>query len=309
MIIVGIMVTSQNAGSVNMINSLKKFGWIYEIIGKNVKWEGWETRMKVYDDFCTSKEINDVIVLIDSYDALSVKSSNGFEDLFNSFQLDIIAGAENYCGTNCLPIHKFWSRNTLSQNGNQYVQGGCIVGKAGSLAQMYEWCLSKKISDDQMAIAQYIEENTHIKIGLDIDNKISFHDNWGSTAKISISSTGLSIQRDQFFPTPYFVHFPGFLAWKSIPLIHGTKNIELKNYNTIAKHILGDDFVVIGQVHSESVQNGTIVTLFIVASLFCLLFLFIILFGIYQRKYNHIKKTKCGNPLKKIHNVSFVKTN
>jgi hypothetical protein len=308
MIIVGIMVTQLNAGAVNMINSLKKLGWNYEIIGKNVKWEGWETRMIVYADFCSSKEVNDVIVLIDAYDALSVKYSNGFEELFNSFQLDIIVGAENYCGANCLPIHKFWSRNTPSQNGNQYVQGGCIVGKAGSLADMYRWCLSKKISDDQMAIAQYIEENTHIKIGLDADNKISFHDNWGCTGKFSISSTGVSIQRDQFFPDPYFVHFPGFLVWKSIPLIHGTKNIELQNYNTVAKHILGDDFVVIGQVHSESVKDGTIVTLFIVASLLFLLFLFIILFGIYQRKYSCLKKTKCGNPLKKMHNVSFVKT-
>jgi hypothetical protein len=290
MIIVGIMVTTLNAGSVNMINSLKKLGWNYEIIGKNIKWEGWQTRMKVYADFCASKNIDDIIVLIDAYDAICIKSVNGFEELFNSFQLDIVVGAENYCGINCIPINQFWNRHPLLKNENQYVQGGCIVGKAHCLSDMYTWALSKKIQDDQMAISQYIESNAQVNIGLDIDNKISFHDNWGSTANFNISETGISIKRGNFIPSPYFVHFPGFLALKSIPLIHGTKQIDLKNYNTVAKHILGDDFVAIGQIHSDSFETGTIVALSIVGGLLVFLLLFIILFSIYHRKYFYLKK-------------------
>ena len=273
--------TSINAGGVNMLNALKKLEWPYEILGKNYKWDGWRTRMLAYADFCDKQEDpNTIVVLVDAYDALPIRSPTGFEELFESFQSDLVIGAEHFCWFNCRPLENYWLDHSKENRcGNYFVQGGCNAGRAHALSKMYRWCLNQGHTDDQIGISHYVDSFPD-HVYLDSGNLISFHDNWGSTGSTTTNEdTGnILITRKELETEPYFVHFPGFLAWSSLPLINWQKPSELKNYNLIGEQTLGDDFVNVGQVDRTAYSIGNTVGVFLIISLFfiCVLLLIVV---------------------------------
>jgi hypothetical protein len=278
MIVVGIMMTSLNAGGINMKNSLEKFGWNCTILGLGQKWQGWITRMKLYSEFAKSQSSDTIVVFVDAYDALTVRNSEGFQALFESFNSDIVVGAEFDCGGNCVPVTNWWSvhKDINNTNGNLYVQGGCIVGRAHALAKMYDWCIDMKFCDDQIGIAHFINNHSQSNIFLDYNNKFAFHDNFGSTGKFSINESNIIVaERGSLLTEPYFIHFPSFLIWRSYPLVHISKIPELKNYDFVGKHVLQNDFVSIGQVESNTVTTGNIVLLTILIALIVMCIIFI----------------------------------
>ncbi len=291
MISVGIMMTKLNAGGMNIKNCLEKLGWDVTILGLGQKWGGWTMRMTLYADFAASKPTNSIIVFIDAFDALVTRSPEGFQELFESFGTDIVIGAENYCGNNCSPITQWWSEhsNTIQNYGNLYVQGGCVVGKAHALEQMYKWCLTENITDDQIGIAAFINQKKSNNIFLDFENKICYHDNFGSTGNFSIHDGLVTAYRGDLVTNPFFVHFPGFLVWRSTPLIHTTNIPELKNYNFVAQHVLQEEFVEIGQMDTLTVTSCNI-TILILISL--LLLFFVIFFGLFCLYYYRNRKNE-----------------
>jgi hypothetical protein len=291
MIYVAIMMTQFNAGGVNMKSSLEKLGWDVTTLGLGEKWTGWTMRMTKYAEFAESKPFDSIIVFIDAYDALAVRTPNGFKELFESFNSDLIIGAENFCGGNCVEIRPWWSEhaNIKENYGNENVQGGCVVGRAHALSLMYRWCISNNIHDDQIGISTYINEQKPKNVMLDYENKICFHDNYGSTGEFSIDENSLiKITRRNLTTTPFFVHFPGFLVWRSIPVIHTIKIPELKNYNFAAKHVLKTDFVEIGQMDSGTSSTWNIAIIVFISILLALFIIFVILFGLYY--YRNRKK-------------------
>jgi len=289
---VGLMMTSLNAGGQNMIESCRKLGWDVNIIGKDVKWEGWRTRMLTYQQFCEQQNPDSIVILIDAYDALCVRSPKGFSKLFKSYNSDIVVGAEYVCGGNCYPIPKYWKNNDKKiANGNFYVQGGCITGYAEALASMYKWCYDSGATDDQVAVGKYIEaQDEKYNIILDCDNKICYNSNCGVKGKFTIENDKIKVIDKTFETCPYFIHFPGFLVWGSVPFINGIKFPPLHRYNFAGKFILEDNFVKIIQMNEESYAVG----MFLIYTLFGILIfiavLFIVLFAYNQQRLNEITK-------------------
>ena len=282
---VGVMMTSINAGGSNMLSALKKLEWDFEVLGKNYKWNGWPTRMLAYADFCDKQDPKCIIIFVDAYDALPVRSPLKFEELFTSFNVDILVGAEHFCWFNCRPLEKYWLEHSkINTHNNNYVQGGCVVGRAHALSKMYRWCLDNNYTDDQIGISNFID-NFPNNVALDHQNVISFHDNWGSTGILSINeeTNQLHVNRNELNTNPYFIHFPGFLAWSSLPLLNVSKPTETKNYNFVGKHVLQDNFVLVGQVDSTAYSIGNIVGLVLLCLCFfiCLILIFLIM-----RKYH-----------------------
>src|SRR5882757_2442899 len=103
-IVVGVAMTQINAGGINMRSALQKLGWNAHMLGLGQKWSGWMMRMTMYADFAESQDPNTIIVFVDAYDALVVRTPDGFRELFESFACDIVVGAEHYCHGNCSPI-------------------------------------------------------------------------------------------------------------------------------------------------------------------------------------------------------------
>ena len=282
-LIVVIMMTSLNAGGVNMKNALEKLQWNYKILGLGDKWQGWTTRMQMYADFARSQENqNTIIVFIDAYDALPARKPDGFIELFQSFACDIVVGAENVCSLNCTPITQWWKKNNIIKEnfGNEYVQAGCVVGKAFALSKMYDWCIAKKYTDDQIGIAQYINSNVCNEISLDFANKIAFQDNNGATGIVCINErSNIQMSRSNLVSEPYFIHFPAFLTFRSWPLIHVDKIPELDNYDFVGKHVLSNDFVTIGQIDGRTylISNLIFLIIFILLIVLCFAFVFVIM--------------------------------
>ncbi len=268
-VVVGIMMTQLNAGGINMKTSLQTLGWNAQTLGMGEKWKGWMMRMTMYAEFSETQDPNTVVVFVDAYDALATRSPEGFQELFESFGCDLVIGAENFCGTNCSPVSSWWKQSNLHPtNGNLYVQGGCVVGRAHALSKMYRWILDQNIHDDQLGISAYVNHGVCDSVTLDYENKICFHDNYGQTGTFSLDASIVTVTRDLLVTNPYFVHFPGFLVWRAWPLIHTTKVPDLLNYNFVARHILKQQFVEIGQVDTQVYTTGNIVSLVLMVVLF-----------------------------------------
>lgn len=260
--IVGVLMTSINAGGQNMINVLTKLNWKFKLLGNGEKFTGWSFRMQQYVNFLKTLHPERVAILVDAYDALAVRSPDGFLELFESFNNDIVVGAESYCFVNCRPL-----TNRTQNTSFQSVQGGCIIGKAQHLILMYEWILNENIQDDQMGIASYMNNHQDLKIDLDQYCKLSFHDNWGKSSEFDFSN-GVQVTRNEITTNPFFIHFPGFLMPQTVFQIFSPKSpIPLKSYSDVGKFLLSDQFIDIVQ-YDRLAYEGFNTTLIILLTLF-----------------------------------------
>ncbi len=292
-VIVGIVMTKLNAGSKNMLTALEHLGWNYKQLGCDKKWKGFITKMEEYALLAETQPYDTLLILIDSYDALPIKSPIGFKEAFELFGLDIVVGAENYCapaslGMNCLPLENPTRINAIYPN----VQTGCVIGRAYAISKMYRWILNEKIQDDQVGVATYMNKYFDQKhIDLDYDCKLSFHDNWGSSANITCRENNITISQYNFEYTPWFIHFPGFLSKRSFAHhLHPNAPISLTNYDQVGKYILKENFVAIGQVDSNAYYWENVGVL-IIFGIF--IFVILILFVLYIRqtiKVNNLYK-------------------
>ncbi len=273
---VGIMMTSLNAGGQNMINTLQKFGWNYTQLAKGLKWTGWQMRMKAYIDFANSISPDDLIVLIDGYDALCVRRPEGLVELFQSFNCDVLVGAENYCFVNCVNVDSYWERNE-DVYGNRNVQGGFVMGKPMEIANMYQWCLDQNIKDDQMGIAMYMNAHPDDRIKLDAAQQIVYNDNFGDSGEIEILPSGhIQIKKDKITTEPFFIHFPGFLFKNDmLEFLSPLEKKKLPHYDKVGQHILGDDFIVIGQADKVAYIVHNFLFIFLIGLLVLIFFVFI----------------------------------
>jgi hypothetical protein len=307
-VIVGIMMTTINAGGANMKTALSNLGWDFVVLGENTVWTGWATRMTEYANFASRQDPDDIVVLVDAYDAIATRSPLGFVELFESFGTDLVIGAENFCMGNCKPLDEWWvKKSVLNTFGNLYVQGGCTTGRAFAIEKLYRWCVDANIPDDQIAIANYLLEHDSTVASLDYGNKIAFHDNWGSTGHFSINAHNddVVVKRGDLVTEPYFVHFPGFLVWRSIPIL-SLKPSVLANYDFVAKHVLKEQFIQIGQYDNGTFtcSNAVFLGAFIVLTIVVVLSIFL-LTVLYKKINRHLLKTKSTQVLmaQEIHTI------
>src|SRR6188768_2470942 len=120
-----------HVGLENFKLSLSKCkGWDQIIIGMGMKWQGWQTRMKMYKDFLQKLENQDeIVVLSDAYDVLCLKESDDFLQLYNLHcDNKIIIGAECGCHPdNCFPPVQWWQENGIPLDFvRKFCNGGLI---------------------------------------------------------------------------------------------------------------------------------------------------------------------------------------
>ncbi len=235
-----------HVGLVNLQTSLTKCkGWEHILIGQDVKWEGWITRMKAYVDICSTISPEELIVLCDAFDVLCLQSSDQFSNVFKTFQKNIVIGSESDCKyPNCYEPKNYWAKCDIKQDEmKKYVNGGLMCGKASKLKEMWKWCVENYTSDDQYALGLYIDKYP-LEVALDTKSILFFNDNSGQL-KYEFNTIDNSITFNEVAIKPFFVHFQGVNIYSSL-LVTNTFNegklFEVgSNYKKIGNHINGND--------------------------------------------------------------------
>lgn len=147
--------------------TVTKWGYEYTVLGQNVKWKGFSTKMDLLRNYCAkvSDEVakSTLFVVIDAYDLLICGPPDDLLNAFKQFKSPIVVGAETVCFGNCQPSScPLGSAKGPFNNPN----GGCVMGRATDLFQLYDWEFKNYPADDQVALSRY--RNAHCgRVALD----------------------------------------------------------------------------------------------------------------------------------------------
>jgi hypothetical protein len=210
---------------INLINSLEKYGYDYVVIGKDIKWEGFMTKIKGYLNYISKLNPNQLVAIADAYDVMAAGPVDEFISKYKSYGKPIIVGSETFCGPNCIPVDNWWKDKIRPKL--QYANSGFCVAPAYYMIKLLNYMLSLNITDDQIAICNYINAYPE-EVALDIKaelvsniTQLDFH--------------YLDFQNERIYNKltdsyPCFVHTPG----KSVDFMIRT--------NYVGTHILGNNY-------------------------------------------------------------------
>jgi len=187
----------------NFENSLIKYGYEYKIVGEGEKWVNFMTKIKTCLDFIEKSEY-DIICITDAYDVLACDAPYVLIKKFKKFKKNIVAGAENDCGSNCVPLNEYFEYNESGRY--NYANGGFYIGYKESIIELLNFILELKISDDQIGLGKYINKYPN-DISLDINGtlisnvniKSSYYDTYFVNKSVKNIKTGKH---------PCFIHTP-----------------------------------------------------------------------------------------------------
>lgn len=216
----------------------KQEGWDVHVLGIGKKWKSFQTKMQCFHDFFKTVDKKQLVVCLDAYDVLCIRSSKDFRKNFLSYQVPIVVGYETAClftitiynrynlRGNCPSIETWKTYHHMEKEKNIHVNSGCIIGYAGELEKLFDWILKQNINDDQMGVGFYMNHFPH-KVQLDIAQKLIVNDICAKTYSVEHDPDG-QIRMDGKYP--YFVHFP---SMRDSPFQN--------NYYWITHHLLQDD--------------------------------------------------------------------
>lgn len=329
MLIVASFANVNHPGLINLQNSIQKQGgWHHEILGTNVAWKGWMTRMKAYQNYCASLPKNQLVVLCDAFDVLCIRNGLPFESIFEQMfsdkqdqqdekkdvvkeeiqkeekkeppednrQRKIVIGVETGCDFNCYPPKNYYLKNNIDEllTNRRFVNGGLMAGYAGDLDEMWVWCISKGFDDDQVALGHYVDTFPE-RICLDMHSNLFFNDHLAETTYTFCCKENRIVYENQVL-TPFFVHFHGLNINTSVPFFNIFKKEGLfqvgHNYKLIGNHINGDKQINQFPPDKRGLILGVTIErgVYIAVSLAFLLLLLFFLVVLFQRKIYTKKK-------------------
>ena len=201
----------------NSLATLRKHNFPFTLLAKGETWKGWKWRTQQYLRAAENACDNEILIFLDAFDTLCQKDSCDFITNFQAFNADIVLGCEWYCGnsSNCGNVDAWWSHHSFTSTPmRKYVNAGCVIGRARALRKMYRSMLMNDIDDDQLALAEWVNNNPD-SCALDYGSAMVYN------AHI------LDLQKTPVMP--YFLHYPG-------PLF---KHKMFPRYNKDLKDILG----------------------------------------------------------------------
>jgi hypothetical protein len=217
----------------NLIKSLKKYNYDYDIIGQGVKWTGFMTKINGYLNYISGMKNNQIIAIVDAYDVIVCGSSDQFISKYKSYGKPLVIGSETFCGCNCIPVDNWWHTNSstsgrVKKGQLQYVNSGFCVGTVKSLKKALNFMLELGIGDDQEALCTYVNKYPE-EVALDTNAYL--------VANITQFEFGyLDFREGRIYNkltgnNPLFVHTPG-----------KTGDFMIRS-NYVGSRILGDEYV------------------------------------------------------------------
>jgi len=147
-----------------------QFGYNYEIIGRDMQWKGFNTKIRLCQDKLQS--VNEPYTLItDCTDVFFCGSSSEILNKFISLDKDVIVGGEMemyYPGKTDKPtIEKFFEN--IRKSPQSFPNGGFILGKTDKLLELMT--MNIEYSDDQASYFDTIHQNK-FPLAIDYDTTL-----------------------------------------------------------------------------------------------------------------------------------------
>ena len=182
------------------------------IIGKNIKWDGFITKYKLTIDYLKSVK-EEIICYTDSRDVLYMSDEKTIYDTFikNFDKNAIVFNAE----TNCYPEKLLAPLHPQQDKKYKYLNSGCIIGSRKTMIEVFEEAVKLfEISDynDDQYLVQRLFITGQYNIQLDYDCKIFqclWDENFGRSNNFDIIYTKDEIYNRLTKTTPLIFHFPG----------------------------------------------------------------------------------------------------
>ena len=193
--------TLNNSGVRNIINTMRKFGYNYKILGMGNSWEGFITKAKLYSEALAKLDPSQITVCVDAYDVLVSRTPKGFVEKFLDLSNGagkMVFGLERHCGGNCIPIDSWWEKHypLPPPLTNKFINSGCVVGRAHDLFLVFNWMVQTHQKDDQIGLVTYALDHPDSWVP-DINNVLICNHVLGDDESLSKSS--------------YFHHYPGIM--------------------------------------------------------------------------------------------------
>ena len=184
-----------------LLKSLKKHHYSYEVLGMGKAWKGFKTKMENYlegiDRYVAEKGPDALAIFIDAFDVYCIKDAEKVLQTYKSrnHTMPIVVGVEIYCfhRDNCdMDTLKWFDAHHL--NGGSaavretlfkpdptkdyyesprpvFLNSGFIMGPAKDLQAMFKAMMESADTDDQLAVIHYMNKNPQ-KIDLDLDERL-----------------------------------------------------------------------------------------------------------------------------------------
>jgi hypothetical protein len=218
-----------------LLKSLKKHHYSYEVLGFGKPWKGFITKMENYlegiNRYIADYGDDALAIFIDAFDVLCIKNS---KRVFASYKakkrpMPIVIGIEIMCfdesncsldGLDWYDTHNIYGgRKTIEKTltrpnpqmvyyespKNVFLNSGFIMGPAKELQAMFQEWMNSGIQDDQLAAIEYMKKHPEM---VDYDLEESFIRNKIKPREYLSDENGVD--------GPGFVHFPGTRAPEEI---------------------------------------------------------------------------------------------
>jgi len=193
--------------------SAKYYGYNYEIIGKDTKWSGFNTKIKLCID--NLKKVKEEYTLItDCTDVFFCGSSDELYDKLISSKKDVLVGTElkiwyNGGKYSHNDLYKYF--NDIKESEQKFPNGGFIVGKTKELIKVME--LISEYKDDQVGYFDIVyDKRYHLSLDYEttlVGNIPNYKDHTLSP-NYFIYDENLNRFKNRYNDeTPIALHFPG----------------------------------------------------------------------------------------------------
>ncbi len=191
-----------------LVKSFNEVGGVpIEIIGLGCKWQGFGNkplwlREKILQGGLGS---SDIVLFIDAYDVVCVRSLEGVLGVFQSFGKRLVFGAERGCHPDATLSPLF----PASPSSFTYTNSGGFIGYADEIVRMINWADPRPDEDDQLLACKYTLANP-ATVGLDYNASIFLNLFNVSFDEIEVyPAESASVLVKETGATPYIVHGNG----------------------------------------------------------------------------------------------------
>lgn len=208
----------------NFLASSRRAGWTPQLLGVGERWAGFTTKIRHYAAACSALPPSQLVVCADTSDVLVRGAPSDAMRLWEEHFADasVVFGAEGLCSANCVPVPALhaarFGDDETTRPATPYINSGLIMGRAGRVAEMFQWMLDSGEKDDQIGAAKFVIAHGPEGFVLDHDRHLFIIVNYGTRPDANTTAAP-------------FVHFPGMTVTTAL--------WGRSQYSTLGRALLG----------------------------------------------------------------------
>jgi len=216
-----------------LIESCKRNGKELTVLGLNEKWQGFNWRFKIVNNFLNKINDNDIVCFIDGYDVICTRNLNELKNEFirlkekNNCRIIISENKTNKNNISYifmkLVFYLYFDRcNNINLNAGTYI--GYVKDLKIILNEIYNYNPIDN-ADDQILFTKYCKRNSDLYIDINNEIFLTLDNNFGEIDKLVISNNKIIYNNN----IPFFIHTPIITFLGNVIKFLGYNENELKN--------------------------------------------------------------------------------